>query len=312
VKTKLLALVVTLTFVGGAWAQRPQPARLLVRRMIQAEQSRAFSAREVITREDGKSIEQNVKRDPRRGIRREAVQPGSYVLIDNGKRVWRLSRKQVTESESKQAGAQQRLRELLGKLNRVPLTLQGQDMVAGRTADIVSLGLPGGGERRFWIDRETGLRLKTEEKGADGRVRSSAYYLSVDLKPQLSDADFAPPGSRPGRPLVKQKQRAFQTLDDALKAGVSARAPGWLPSGYTLSTVESTPERITLRYSNGMNLLSVARLSNPPRRLLRLGEGFVPLPGIGQGYFVRGTDASYLLLGSLPEADLKRIADSLR
>ncbi len=280
--------------------------------MIQAEQSRAFSAREIITREDGKSIEQNVKRDPRRGVRREVIRPGNDILIDNGKRAWRLSRRQVTEGESKQPGAQQRLRELLGKLNRVPLTLQGQDIVAGRTADIVSLGLPGGGTRRFWIDRETGLRLKTEEKSPDGRVRSSAYYLSVDLRPQLSDADFAPPVSAPGRPLVKEKRRTFPTLDEALKAGVSARAPGWLPSGYTLSTVESTKERVTLRYSNGMNLLSVARLANPPRRLLKLGEGFVPLPGVGQGYFVRGADASYLLLGSLPEAEFKRIAESLR
>ncbi|MGC4045968.1 MAG: sigma-E factor regulatory protein RseB domain-containing protein [Armatimonas sp.] len=325
-----LALGLTLT-AGSTFAQRPfgqrsvpqrppkarlqpqlEPARQLLRRMIQAEQARSFTAREVVTREDGKSIEQVVKHDPRRGVRRELVRPAGEVIIDNGSRSWRLNRKRVLESDSKQVGVQRRLKDMLTRINRVPLTLQGQDMVAGRTADIVSLGLPGGGERRFWIDRESGLRLKTEEKGPDGRIRSNAYYLSIDLKPQFTDTDFAPPVATAERPVVRENRKTFKTIEEANRAGVTIHPPDWLPGGFTLRTVESNGERITLRYSNGMSALSVARLAVTPPRLIRAGDGPVPLPGTNTGYFVRGGDGNYLLIGSLSEGDLKRVADSLK
>jgi negative regulator of sigma E activity len=280
--------------------------------MIQAEQTRVFTAREIVTREDGKSIEQVVKRDPRRGVRRELVRPEGEVLIDNGRRAWRLSQKFVRETESRQAGVQRRMKDLLGRLNRVPVSLQGQDVVAGRSADIVALFLPDGSQRRFWIDRETGLRLKTEEKGVDGRVRSGAYYVSLDLKSPLTDAEFAPPTPTPTRPVVRDRgRRVFDSIEEAGKAGLVVRAPGWVPSGFTLRTVETTGERATLRYSNGMTALSVARITHPPRRLLTAREGTLRLPGGGQGYLVRSGNALWLLIGSLPEPDLKRIADSL-
>lgn len=312
----VLTFTLGLILVSGVSAQRPQsklqPARQLLRRMIQAEQTRSFTAREVVTREDGKSIEQLVKRDPQRGVRRELVRPAGETIIDNGKRSWRLNRKRVLESDSKQVGVQRRLKDLMGRLNRVPLTLQGQDMVAGRSADIVSLELPGGGERRFWIDKESGLRLKTEEKAPDGRIRSNAYYLSLDLKPQFNDTDFAPPAATPERPVVRENRKTYKTLEDASKAGVNVRAPDWLPGGFTLRTVEANGARVTLRYSNGMSALSVARIAVPPPRLVQAGEGVVPLPGKNRGYFLPAPDGGYLLIGSLPESDLKRIAESLK
>jgi hypothetical protein len=53
--------------------------------------------------------------------------------------------------------------------------------------------------RRFYIDQETGIRLKTEEVGPDGRVLSSSYFLSIDLSPAFTDADFARPTPAAGR-----------------------------------------------------------------------------------------------------------------
>ena len=36
------------------------------------------------------------------------------------------------------------------------------------------------------------------------------------------------------------------------------------------------------------------------------------MPGVGRGYFWQNGGAGFLLLGPLPEAELKRVADSLR
>ena len=328
--TRRLALSLALLVLssGGASAQRPgklrqrplrpaplaSPARPLLRRMVQAELSRSYVAREVVTREGGQSVEQWVKHDAVRGVRRERIQPPGEVSIDNGKRLWRVNKKRAVEGESKLPLARKRLTDLFNRLERggARPELAGQDTVAGRAADIVSVVLPGGDARRFWIDRETGLRLRTEERGPDGRIRASAYYLSLDVHPSFRDADFAPPA---GLTVVKESpRRSFGSVEEASRAGVSARVPGYLPAGYALQTVEESPtgDRLTLRFSNGMSVLTLERLTHPPKRLLKTGEGFVPMPGVGRGYFWLAGGAGYLLLAPLPDAELRRIADSLR
>ena len=323
--TRRLALSLALLALvsAGASAQRPgklrqrpplSPARPLLRRMVQAELNRSYVAREVVTREGGPSVEQWVKHDAVRGVRRERIQPPGEVSIDNGKRLWRINKKRVVEGESKLFQSQKHLRDLAGRLERggVQLELSGQDTVAGRAADIVSVVLPGGDARRFWIDRETGLRLRTEERGEGGRIRASAYYLSLDPHPMFRDADFAPPS---GQVVVKESpHRTFDSVEEAARAGVAVRIPGYLPAGYALRAIQESPtgDRLTLRFSNGTALLTLERLTNPPRRLLKTGEGFVPMPGVGRGYFWQSGGAGYLLLGPLPDAELRRVADSLR
>lgn len=282
--------------------------------MIQAELNRSYVAREVVTREGGQSVEQWVKHDAVRGVRRERIQPPGEVSVDDGKRLWRINKKRAIESESKLPLARKRLNDLFNRVERggVTLELAGQDTVAGRPADIVSVALSGGDARRFWIDRETGLRLRTEERAPDGRIRASAYYLSLDLRPNFRSEDFAPPA---GMTVVKESpRRTFASVEEATRAGVSMRVPSYLPSGYALRAIEESPtgDRLTLRFSNGMSVLTLERLTNPPKRLLKNGEGMAPMPGVGRGYFWLSGNTGFLLLGPLPETELKRVADSLR
>ncbi|MBC8143869.1 MAG: hypothetical protein H7Y38_20750, partial [Armatimonadetes bacterium] len=90
-------------------------------------------------------------------------------------------------------------------------------------------------------------------------------------------------------------------------------------SGYALRAVEATPtgDFFALRYANGLNALSLATLpGGVPARVRPLlrsdGSAVVPFPQGRTGLFARGASGkSYLLIGELPEAELRKIAASI-
>ena len=266
----------------------------LLHRMMQAEATVPYSAREETFRADAPGASHVVKSDPKRGVRREPV---------NGK-----GRVSVTafDKSKPRLGVQgvRRIEDLVKRMAKGALAANvvGQDSVAGRKCDIVEVRptrLPGAPTRRFWIDRETGLRLRTEEKSAAGKLLSGSYYTSLDLSPTFAPDDFAPAesGKKPaknagGLGKGRLELRRFTSVDAAQKAGFSVAAPTYLPSGYTLRAVEATAsgDFSALRYANGLNALSVTRLRGgvPPRvRPLLRGDGsaVVPFPQGRTGLF---------------------------
>jgi hypothetical protein len=308
---------------GKDWDDK-DPSRALLRRMVDAEMRQAYVAREATFTADGPGTEQWVKHDPRRGVRRESIRPPGLIFIDNFKKLWRTSRpgSPFIESDSlltKKDG--RRMQDFAKRLFGRKLNVQivGQDRVAGRTADIVTVSGPegtAGPYRRFWVDRETGLRLRTEEVGPQGRVLSGSYYLSLDLSPTFEEDDFRPPA---GVKVVRDDHKRFPTLEAAAKAGVTPRTPAYLPAGFALRQVDVAKQGkiVTVRYANGLNALSLAESQEGLPGFLRSklgsdGSGFVPLPRGQRGYIWQSDGRTYFLIGGLSEDELKRIADSVR
>lgn len=292
-------------------------AASLLRRMMQAEATTPYTACEETFRADAPGASHVVKSDPKQGVRRESAKgKGRVSVTPFGKGKPRLN-----------VQGMKRVEDLFNRLSKGALaaTVEGQDTVAGRKCDIVEVRatrLPDAPTRRFWIDRATGLRLRTEEKSATGKLLSGSYYTSLDLTPTFAPDDFVPTAdtkSPKGGSKAVRDRRRFKSVDEAKKAGFAVSAPTYLPSGYTLRAVEATApgDFYSLRYANGLNALSLTMLKGgvPPRvRPLLRGDGsaVVPFPQGRKGLFVRGNDrAAYLLIGELPEAELRKIAASI-
>ena len=300
-------------------------AHKILRRMVQAEVGLAFQAREVTVGTDGRSTEQWVKRDPKRGIRRESIKPEGILLIDNQRRQFLVHQKEkrYQEGKSQLADIKKRFQEALRAGEGVLVVeLQGTDTIANRAADVLVIHLAQGAagvSRRFWVDRETGLRLRTEERDPNGRILSNTYYLSLELNPSFKPDDFAPPPVPPGFKRDLEPKR-YKTLDDAAKDGVVVKQPGWLPMGFTLRTINVTREarpRTTLFWGNGLTTISLVSVPNPLPPLLRkllngADCGIVQPPRGERSYAWKTAEGYCLVIGNLPDDQLKRIADSVR
>ena len=333
----LTALAVGVLPPGGAAVraererERPEGAERahrLLKRMMEAERRRAVAGREVTDIAGGPESEQRVKRDPRRGMRIEFIRPTQDILVDNRRRSWRLQngKKRLIERPSRLREKGRAVYEIMARLRRGELQadMEGQDLVAGRVTDIVRIGPPPGvaaPARRFWIDRETGLRLRTEERAPSGRVLSSSYFLEVDVSPRLRDEDFAEPDA-PGVKRVVEDRQVFGSVHEAQKAvHFSLRRPGFLPAGFKLREVAvmkyKRKKMAVQRFANGLTVLSLFQTDAdlPPRLRDRAGkrgnDGQSPRRGPRVITWRDGAD-TFALVGNFPEDDLQRIADSVR
>ncbi len=321
-------------------------ARKLLQRMFQAETSLAVAGREVTFSMigSGRQSEQIVKRDPKRGLRLKFVGPTGDLLVDDFHRSWFLSQggRRLIERESRLAELRKGIRDVTRQIKEGAMSARvvGEDVVAGRPCTIVLVSPPpaeGGARpvpvRRFWIDHETGLRLKTEEIGPSGRVLSSTYFLQVDVHPRFDDADFAPPPLPSGFVKERSERQTFSSVEAAQKmVRFSLRRPGYLPPGFDLRHVAVARLKgnrvVVQRYANGMSGVTLFQtdgenlppLGNHGEGRRRRGGPFSGAPqadrdGFGRGPRIRtwrDHGISFVLIGNLPDDQMKRIADSVR
>jgi hypothetical protein len=338
---KILGALLTMTLLGsGAFAQPLSPKQIRQRpllrqvdpkireifwRLVVAERTVSYLAREIVVDKSGRAQEMWVKYDPKRGVRRESITSPGDLSVDDSKHVWQLQARQrkLIERESGLVEQRKRLLDALGRIGRqLQVSLQGQDTVASRTADILLIQPPigvTGPSRRLWIDRETGLRLRTEEHDAEGRIVSSAYFLSLELSPSFKDDDFAPIIASKEITVVKDIKRKFATFDEAAKSNIFPKQPSWLPMGFTLRSIIATQNGswTTTRWGNDLTVLSLlqarGKLPQAIKKQLSGAESglFVSQKG-DKNYAWANTESYFVLIGNLPEDQLKRIAESVK
>ena len=314
----------------GASGRSPNDPRALLRKMLAAETKIAYAGSEVTQLAEGPQSEQKVKCDPRLGLRRESVRPLGDLFVDDLRHSWFVSKRRgrMYERASRRAERGRAIQSALRRIERgeLPVHYDGRDVVAGRETHIVRLGRADGGRgpaRRFWIDAQTGLRLKTEEIGPQGRVLSSSYFLKIDLHPRLSRADFQRPATPPGVRFERRIRESFRTIREAqAHMPFALRAPKYLPRGYTLREVYVTrfgEHRVAAqRYTNGLSTITLfqtnaANAEMPGRKQRPPRAGSDPMPRRApQVRTWRAGSLAFTLIGDLPEAEMARIAASVR
>ncbi len=160
---------------------------------------------------------------------------------------------------------------------------------AERKAYLVSIKRPGSLSlaRRLWVDAGSGLILKREHYGEDGRLAITVAFTEIAYHPKISPAlfDLASLGHKKGMKVVELPSPWEAPV--ALSAAgqqFGGRAQAWPQlAGYRLigatKTVVSGRPLLHLRYSDGLNLVSLfeqqrtqtRRPTAVPGRLIRLG-----------------------------------------
>ncbi|MCU1459556.1 MAG: sigma regulatory protein MucB/RseB [Actinomycetia bacterium] len=123
------------------------------------------------------------------------------------------------------------------------LTVQDGPAVAGRTTTLVEARAAGAQRTsaRFFVDRETGILLRSQQFGADGRLVRSVSFM------QISEPVAAPAPKATAPPSSSYAARATRTVAKPF------RAPARAGTGYALVGRYQMPNgTVQLFYSDGL------------------------------------------------------------
>lgn len=302
--------------------------RTVLANMLKAEGSVVYIAHEVTTlaREPALTSEQTVYRAGFKGMRTEYTQPDflkGEIRADDGRVLAHLiPRDRVLEMRpSRIAGMREWAEHSARGLQKgeIEIELVGKDKIAGRNAYVLEVNPRHHhhGKRKFWVDTEKWIKLRTEDITPDGTVASMSYYTKIDFD-SIPDDKFrieAPEGYRvvrePGPPRMMPLEKARRI------AGFRILEPTYLPSGFKVAGAAIIPFRggkiVSIRYTDGVNTLSLFQARGDmlnPRFLRRLHEGPVQ-PGRGV-YSWRKGELNLTIISRISMDDIRQVAGSMK
>jgi hypothetical protein len=191
------------------------------------------------------------------------------------------------------------------------LRVAGAAAVAGRHAVVVNADHPGVASAKFWIDRATGLLLRTEVFGADGRLWRASAFVRVQIHPRAFMEHLPPVVQVPD--AVALSRRSMPALR---RAGY--RCPTQLKSGFALTDIdrlrEPTPA-VHMTYTDGLSVISVFEQRGD--LAASAVDGYQPLMIDGQRVYVKyglptsilwaSHDLVYTVLTDAPNSTLAHI-----
>ena len=234
------------------------------------------------------------------GVRYRHYIPALRVVEDGPSRLQRAMRRHQEHLRALREGGRS-------------VTLAGEETLLGRKVDVIAVApsKPDRPSRTLWLDRETGVALRVEEKRPGGRT-SVTTFERIRFQPGAGPAEFRleiPAGatvvpSSMGRPISPHRAEAV-----ARELWGGLPTPGLLPPGYTLTSAHQLGFRgrtvIALRYTRGGDALSLFVTAGG-------GEPFAapvqPRLNVVQRP-IGGTLVT--LVGSLPPAELEQILGSV-
>ncbi len=216
---------------------------------------------------------------------------------------------------------------------RIAISQVGQEIVAGHKATIVEISGQGpagqvGFQSKYWIEPESGVKLKQETAGPRGVVFSRSYFTSIaiGLEANVLPRDFEPPilQTATPNPIIPLETQRYATVAEArAKLLFTPLEPTSLPAGFRLNGVWVFPPpnaarlenyAALLRYSDGVTNFNLyerlhpnARpLLNPDRRIpwrRSIQRWQVTLPG--------GSTLDILYIGHLTVEQVQAVYRSL-
>lgn len=266
-------LAIGLWIGGGGWAGAALSPQEFLRRAEMDGARMAYMGRLQVTvyRAPGQAVTSEVKveADGRGRERREHLRGPAQglVVLTDGSREWRREpgatiwtvQPRLAESE---AARQRRLEQLF---RNYQMAFLRREPVAGRTAQGVQITprYPGNPSRIVWIDVRTFLPLGLDQFNCEGQLHTRSRYLQIAwqpppparLKPPPAGSVAPSPPSASLRPLGSRAEVERVT-------GQPAPIPRQVPPGYELTGyfVRSCRQGgflPVLRYSDGLNLLTV-------------------------------------------------------
>ena len=165
---------------------------------------------------------------------------------------------------------------------------------------------------RLWMDRETGLLLKSELVDENGAVAERLVYTNIELPESIPDELLEPAIS--GDDYTWYRDEADAAGEPSRPAGEPSWFPGWLPEGFAMSDharnsiLESRDPVEHLVFSDGLASISVF--------IERLDTAGKPLDGLDSmgavhAYGSMVDDFQITVVGEVPAATVTRVAGSM-
>ena len=219
----------------------------------------------------------------------------------------------------------------MAKAGRVRIQITGEEMVAGRSASIVTVSALTGGaadeaRKVMYLDKETGIQLRMDRYNSAGRQISSTYMKNIAVGTTLDATKFDPRLLPPATtfPWFPEDQPMFTSVEQARsQVPFTVREPKQLPPGYILDGVwvfaqnpRANRASVLLRYSSGVNHFSLFETLAPANATKPARPGLMRPRRVPGGWAWRETvpegDLTLLYTGHLPDADLQTLQTSMR
>jgi negative regulator of sigma E activity len=181
---------------------------------------------------------------------------------------------------------------------------QGPQVVAQRDCSLLLINPrhKGNPSKRMWIDRGTGLVLRTELLNWKQQHISISAFRDIQIDPNLTDA----------LPLLAPPRQA-QIAPRRTVLGFQPSSPAYIPPGYvSTGTDVMTLGKFTaahLHYTDGLNTIS---LFQAPGRAFANETPFGSMElSFTQVIMWRRGDMAFAIMGDIDPAELRKMADSI-
>jgi sigma-E factor negative regulatory protein RseB len=315
----LLGLLCSLVTNAGVAGQSNEDPRASLERMARAAQTLnydgTFVYRNGATMQSMRIIHRSVDDGERErlvalsGAAREVIRDTERVtciLPDRQSVV-------VTKSRPRQFPHSRLLESGAGFAQYYTLLVQRGERIAGRHTKMLSV-MPHDRFRygyRLWMDRDTGLLLKSELINEHDEIVEQLVYTHIELPEHIPDALLEPEISGAGYTWYRDKPAG------ASSAGGSSEPhwyPGWVPDGFVLrehaqdAILDSRDPVEHLVFSDGLASVSVF--------IERLDTASQPLDGLDSvgavnAYGSMAGDLQITVVGEVPAATVERVAMSI-
>jgi sigma-E factor negative regulatory protein RseB len=335
-RTAALVLAMVLATVLPAWPQGSggvPSAQAVVQAVLDAPSLIDYEGTKVMSAVRGDraqtvTVLESYKRPGK--LRLEFLSPesvGARLIVDDGVTAWQYEPTLHIVIQGPSFVGARDGETLRAVMDRYEPRVLGTEEVIGRETLVLSLRPRGGTtSRRLWVDRATGVLLRTEERDGSGDLVFSSFFTRISYSLNLPSAlfRFQPPAGARAFSFYLSGDPVTNRADFRRLAGFPVIAPPALAGGYRFlhgTTAEYGAFSAAMAtYGDGVSALSVFQTPSGRMAFPQAGVSVV-LPGGGTGrlldlgYFrILMWEARGLRLaavGVLPPASLIALAGEL-
>jgi negative regulator of sigma E activity len=207
--------------------------------------------------------------------------------------------------------------------------LIGSDTVTGRATQIIEVRprvyVDGarGPVRRFWIDRDSALTLRTDAFNYQKQLVMSTVLSELNFNPSVTPDTFASTDSLrkvASRGGFVAEEMGEDTADVERETGIRISTPQYLPPGFVFdgagvhscSDAGAGAKAALSRFSDGVNTLTIFALSAAPETKAEASASKHGSCDFGPGTMVMAQkdDLKSVAVADLPPETLHRVLDS--
>lgn len=183
------------------------------------------------------------------------------------------------------------------------LTIQGNDTILKRPAVKLAISPkhPGRNSKTAWVDRATGLVLRTESRDEQGKLLEEVFFSRITINPKLDAALFSTDEWKDRTVEVNQVIACGSMQEVEKEAGFALAAPVFIPAGFTLDHLRVIrywgQPMAHFTYTDGLAQISLyQRVASPTDKAARAFPGGVPETFEDVQFWKRSGDFPYSIL----------------